>query len=332
MRLDFRVLSVTGFGALVATLLASGIPASVMALRSASTRWTGRAATADRHRFRAREAIVVVQVALALVLLVGSGLMARSMWRIRDVRPGFEPANVMTFRLALPPATYASNDDAVRFYQRLVDGISTLPSVEQAAVVSKLPLDPQGVTDTAVFVEGRPIAPGRLPGIHPVVYATPDYFLAAGTPLISGQTFTPSDPPRVVHEVVVSQALAQRYWPNESPLGKRLRILTNGPFYTVVGMAGNVRNAALDRARTAAVRRMVAFQGLRVAMIGTVLGLAGAAILTRSLSTFLYEVSPTDPGVLAAGALLVLFVAGVVSWIPTRRTTTINPAMALRAE
>lgn len=449
VRLDFAVFLVAAGAALAASLLASGIPALGIVLRSASAGvdWTGRASTADRFRFHSREALIVVQVALALVLLVGSGLMARSVWKIRDVRPGFEPANAMTFRLALPAATYATPDESVLFYHRLVDEIRTLPSVAQAAVVSKLPLDPQAGTDTAVFIEGRPIPPGSLPGIHPVVYATPGYFEAAGIRIISGRTFTPSEPPRAVHEVVVSQALAQRYWPNETPVGKRLRILINGPWYTIVGLAGDVRNTALDRpddevlycpllparedprwaprdlavivrvagpslettgairdlvrgldgslpmyrirpfshvvrqayarrevtfvlivgaaavaivlggvglfgvmshvmalrtreiairlalgARPTAVRRMVAFQGLRVAAIGIAIGIAGATILTRSLSTLLYEVSPTDPAVLGTGAVMVLLAAAAVSWIPTRRTTKIDPATALRAE
>ena len=85
-------------------------------------------------------------------------------------------------------------------------------------------------------------------------------------------------------------------------------------------------------ARPTEVRRMVAFQGVRVAVIGVIFGLAGAAFLTRYLSTLLYEVSPTDPGVLTAVALMVLLIAAAVSWIPTRRTTRIDPAIALRAE
>ena len=449
VHLDATVLAVAALAALIAALLASGIPALRISLRAASSgaRWAGRAATADRQRFRAREALIVVQVALALVLLAGSGLMARSVWRIRDVRPGFDPSGAMTFRLALPAVTYPTSDEAVRFYQRLAADVERLPSVTRAAAVSKLPLDSEGTTDTAVFVEDRPIPQGSLPGIHPVVYATSGYFESARIPVIAGRTFTPSDPPRVVHEAVVSQALAQRYWPNQSPLGKRLRILANGPWYSVVGVVGQVRNVALDRpedellycpilparedrrwspgdlaiivrtsgpplavtgairdivrrldaslpiyrirplsevvqeayarrqvtfgtivgaavvavalggmglfgvmsyvmvlrtreiairlalgARPTAVRRMVAFQGVRVSVIGVVIGLAGASVLTRSLSTLLYDVSPTDPGVLTTVAIVVLLIAAVVSWIPTRRTTTIDPAIALRAE
>jgi predicted permease len=190
---------------------------------------------------------VVAQVALALVLLVGSGLMARSVWHLRGVQPGFQSEHALTFRLALPSSTYATNDGAVTFYQRALERISALPGVRSAAAVSKLPLDELGRTDSAVFPEDRPVPRGSLPVIHPVVYATPAYFEAAGIPFISGRTFTTSEPPRVVHEVIVSRAFAERYWKGESPLGRRVRILTNGPLYTVVGEVGNVRDTSLDR-------------------------------------------------------------------------------------
>lgn len=448
VRVDAIVLAFAGLSAIAATLVASGMSAVrlVSGAMPSSLRWSP-SATADRPRHRARQALVVIQVALALVLLVGSGLMARSVVRLRAVQPGFDPGGATSFRVAVPSARYATPDDSVRFYQSAVNELTRLPGVQQAAAVSKLPLDAQGKTDTAVFIEGRPIPPGSMPGIHPVVYATPGYFEAAGIPIYSGRTLTASDPPRVVHEVVVSRALAERYWPNESPVGKRLRIMLNGPWYTVVGQVGNVRDTALDQgadevlyapllppredarwaprdlalvvrangdpqaltpavrdivrrldpslpiyrvrlldalvaqasarremtllliggasivalvlgaiglfgvmsyvmalrtreiairlalgARPAAVRRMVALQGLRAAAIGIVAGLFCATILTRSLAALLFEVSPTDPAVLSAGAAVVLLVAAAASWIPTRRTTSIDPASALRAE
>jgi predicted permease len=449
IRVGAPMIALSGLAALAGALFASGLPALRLGVASMQSSLAGitRSATADRPRHRMRQALVIAQVALALVLLVGSGLMARSVWRLRAVQPGFEPAQAMTFRLALPAATYRTPDETVRFYGRVLDRIGELPGVRRTAAVSKLPLDEQGRTDTAVFAEDRPVPQGSLPGIHPVVYATASYFETAGIPLMSGRSFTTSDPPRLVHEVVVSRAFAERYWKGESPLGKRVRILTAGPWYTVVGEVGNVRDAALDRpsdeilycpllparedprwsprdlalivrttgseasvagavrdvvrtldpslpiyrirpftdvvaraaarreitfiliggasgvalvlgalglfgvmsyvmalrtreiairlalgARPAQVRLMVAFQGLRAASIGVAIGLAGATLLTRFLAALLYEVSPTDPAVLALGAALLLAVAAVASWLPTRRTTRIDPASALRAE
>jgi putative ABC transport system permease protein len=173
--------------------------------------------------------------------------MAKSVWRLRSVAPGFESAETTTFRLALPVATYPGVDEPVRFALRALDTISAIPGVKEAAVASKLPLDDEGRFDSAVFVESRPMAPGSLPGIHPVVYVTPGYFAAAGIPFLEGRSFTRPDPPHAALEVVVSRAFAERYWKTESPIGKRIRVLVRGPLYVVVGVAGSVRDSALDR-------------------------------------------------------------------------------------
>ena len=119
--------------------------------------------------------------------------------------------------------------------------------MREVGAASKLPLDEQGRTDTAVFVEDRPIPAGSLPGIHPLLYVTPGYFGAAGIPFITGRSFTRPDPPRVLLEVIVSRAFAERYWKDQSPIGRRVRILSNGPWYTVAGVVGNVRDRALDQ-------------------------------------------------------------------------------------
>jgi len=247
--IDATVLGAAGILSVGAALFVSGVPA----LRSAGGSMASvlaaanRSATAGRERHRARNALVISQVALALVVLVSSGLMARTVWRLRSVQPGFDAASALTFRLALPPATYPGSDDSVRFFARAVDEIAAVPGVRAAGAASKLPLDDQGRTDTAVFVEDRPLPPGSLPGIHPVVYVTPGYLGAAGIPLIAGRSFTRPDPPRVLLEVIVSRALADRYWRDQPAVGRRIRILSNGPWYTVVGVAGNVRDTALDR-------------------------------------------------------------------------------------
>jgi putative ABC transport system permease protein len=407
---------------------------------------TSRSATAG-PRDTARQTLVVAQVALALILLVGSGLMARSIWRLRSVEPGFEPANAVTFRLAPPPVTYPGSDESVRFFIRATEGIATVPGVQAAGAASKLPLDEQGRTDSAVWAEDRPIPPGSLPGIHPVLYVTPGYFAATGIPFIEGQSFTRPDPPRVFLEAVVSRGFAERYWRNESPLGKRVRIFSNGPWYSVVGMVGDVRDKALDQpedqliycpllparedprwtprdiafvvrtvgdpvAVTGAirdvvrgldpslplyriraldeivaqatarrrftfllvggasgvalflgaiglygvmsyvvtlrtremgirlaigaspdeVRRMVMRQALAVATLGIAAGLAGAMVLTRFLAVLLFEVSPTDPAVLAVAAVVLLLVAVAASWLPARRAAVIDLACTLRTE
>ena len=250
---EIRIDSAVALVAALCTLAAALVINTVPALRAgsisseSSLRLSGNSSTIDRDQHRVRSALVVVQVGFALVLLVSSGLMAKSVWRLRSVTLGFEPTETTTFRLALPAATYPGADEPVRFVMRALDGIAATPGVTNAAVASKLPLDDQGRFDSAVFVEGRAMAPGSLPGIHPVVYVTPGYFAAAGIPFLEGRPFMRPDPPRVALEVIVSRAFALRYWKTESSIGRRIRMLANGPWYTVAGVVGDVRDTALDR-------------------------------------------------------------------------------------
>jgi predicted permease len=240
-------------GVIALMCVASAVFVSVLPmLRFGTTSMTSllganRSATTGRERHRARHALVVAQVSLALVLLVGSGLMARSVWRLRAVRPGFNPAGAITFRLAVPPASYVDTDAAARFFSQAADRIAAIPGVTAVGATAKLPLDEQGRNDSAVFPEDRPIPAGSFPGIHPAQHVTAGYFAAAGIPMMSGRTFLRSEPPDVLLEAVVSQAFADRYWKNEFAVGKRIRTLINGPLYTVVGVVGNVRDTALDR-------------------------------------------------------------------------------------
>jgi predicted permease len=248
--IDAGVLGVTALSMMFTTMLVSGLPAlrSSLAASTWASSLTSRSATAGRTRQRARQALVAGQVALALVLVAGSGLMARSLWRLRSVPIGFEPENAMTFRLALPSVSYPDTDESVRFFVRATDNLASVPGVVAAGAASKLPLDELGRSDSAVFVEDRPLPPGSLPRIHPICYVTPGYFEAAGIPLLAGESFARPDPPRVLLDTVVSRAFAERYWGRQSALGKRVRIYSsNGPWYRVIGVVGNVRDRALDQ-------------------------------------------------------------------------------------
>jgi predicted permease len=249
VQIDRTVFIAAGLSAFLAALLVNSLPALRAGTTSVSRdlRAVSGWATVSRDQHRMRNVLVICQVGFALVLLVASGLMARSLWRLRSVQPGIEPAGAITFRLAVPDATYPGAGGPVRLVARALEGIASLPGVSAAGVVSKLPLDEQGRVDSAVFVENGPIPAGALPGIHPVLYVTPRYFAAAGIPVRAGRTFEPLDPSHVVLEAIVSRAFARRYWPTESPIGKRIRILVNGPWYTVVGEVGDVRDTALDR-------------------------------------------------------------------------------------
>jgi putative ABC transport system permease protein len=248
VRVDGVVLGIVGLSvATIALVIAAFTSWRSRTFPSSGLAALGAALTVDHAQQRARYALVALQVALAMVLVVGSGLMARSLWQLRQVQPGFDRQGALTFRLALPPPSYPSPDDAVRFVGRAVDEISRLPGVQSAAAASRLPLEDRDEIETAVFDEGNPRPPGTLPRLHPVAYVTRAYFATMAIPIVEGDTFRAVEPPATVLETVVSRSFAEQYWPRESAIGKYIRILVNGPLYRVVGVAADVRNAGLDR-------------------------------------------------------------------------------------
>jgi predicted permease len=188
----------------------------------------------------------VVQVALALVLVAGAGLMARSFHFLRSVPPGFDATGAYTFRVALPSAAYPTTDAAMTLVTRALDELATRPGVSAVGVISKLPLDDEGRRDTALFLEDKPLAMGTMPNVHQVIYASPGAFGALGIPLLEGRTFEHPDPARAPLEVIVTHALARRYWGDEPAVGRRFRLSPKGPPFTVVGVTGDVRGTRLD--------------------------------------------------------------------------------------
>ncbi|HTR76641.1 MAG TPA: ADOP family duplicated permease, partial [Gemmatimonadaceae bacterium] len=255
---DGAVLTVSMGAVMIAALLVSALPllrtraVSLSATLLASGRTVG-----GRARHRARRALVVTQVALALVLLAAAGLLARSFERLRSVNPGFTSTHTVAARLALPTAAYPTTPAAARAIMRILDAVRELPGVRAVGVTTKLPLEDPGRQDSAVLVEDRPRQPGALPNLHQIVFASPGYFEAMGIPLVAGRAFgapnadgTPAAGPP---EVVVSQAFAVRYWQNDSPIGKHIRMNPNDPWHVVVGVVGSVRDAGLDQPLTDAV-------------------------------------------------------------------------------
>jgi predicted permease len=207
-----------------------------------------RGSTTGRERQRVRNAFVVAQVALALVLLVGSGLLARSFERMRAVDPGFRADHVLTLRLALPDASYRTTGDIARFYHGLTARLARLPGVEAAGATSKFPLASEGGSHNGLWVEDRPVAKDELPTIHSTASVTAGYFAAMGIPLIEGRTFRDDGSDCPSHEAIVGRALARHFWPNESAIGKRVK--TGGPdapWSTIVGVVGDVHDEALTK-------------------------------------------------------------------------------------
>jgi predicted permease len=248
---DGTVLAVAGGITVLAALLVSALPS----LRSASVApagllsEAGRSVTTGRRRHRVRHALVVAQLALALVLLAGAGLMARSFASLRAVPAGFDAEHAFTVRVALPRTAYSAPGGAARYVIRATDAIAAIPGVQGAGAVTKMPLVPEARRDTALFVEDRPLAPGTMPNLHQVVFATPGYFGALGVSLVDGRAFERPDPDRAVREVILSRSVAERYWPGQRAIGKRVRMSPSpvGAWYTVVGVAGDVRGTTLEQ-------------------------------------------------------------------------------------
>jgi predicted permease len=191
---------------------------------------------------------VVVQVALALVLLVSSGLMVKSFWRLRGTDPGFDPRGVLTVRLDLPAAEYRDAPAVYRFTYQLLERVRALPGVVSAASVDSLPLGGSD-SSTGYVVEDFPQPPGQVMAMIGDGFVSPGYFQALGVPVIAGRAFTRRDVDPGVKEVVVSRGLAERLWPGRSPLGKRLAVgASDAPdWYTIIGVVGDVRVRAVER-------------------------------------------------------------------------------------
>jgi predicted permease len=188
-------------------------------------------------------------VALALVLVTGAGLMARSFQALRSVEPGFDTAHTYTFRVQLPDAEYLTTGSVVGFVTRALVELAKLPGVQAAGVISKVPLEAEARRDTAVFLEGNPAAGGMsqaMPDIHQVAYTTPGSFSALGIPIIEGRSFDAPDASRAPLQAIVTRAFAKRYWGDEPAVGRRVRFAPEGPWFTVIGVTGDVHGTRLD--------------------------------------------------------------------------------------
>lgn len=391
-----------------------------------------------------RSVLVITEVALSFILLICAGLMIRSFVKLLAVNTGFDQRQVLTLDLYLSPLKYADNQVGAFFTQAL-DKIKNLPGVTAVGFTSNLPL---GGSDRSgsFYIEGQP-APvaGNIPKAH-MRFASPDYFRALGIPIKAGRSFTDQDDEKAVPVAVISETMAKRYWPNEDPLGKRIRVFTppgvpEAPWLTIVGVAGDVTHSALsaqpfaelyqnyaqsplrlmtfvvhtnteplslapavksavaelDRdqpfyniksmdqvvadsaslsrfamvllgifaavalvlaavgiygvmsysvsqrtheigirmalgASPPKILKLVVEQGMKLVLIGELIGLVAAFALTRVLTGFLYGVGSADP-VTFAGVMLLLFaVALAACYFPARRATRVDPLNALRYE
>jgi predicted permease len=201
----------------------------------------GRGAGGQRRRLR--DALVITEVALALALLVGAGLLIRSFWKLQQTDPGFNAERVLTASLSLPSARYSESSKVAAFQQRLLERLSALPGALSVGLTSDLPWT--GYDENAGFaIEGKTFPPNDGPSAR-YHFVSSDYFRTIGVPLIAGRFFNADDRPDTRPVVLVNRSMAERYWPGESAVGKRFTFSSRPKeqdWFMVAGVVGDVKD------------------------------------------------------------------------------------------
>lgn len=251
VRLDGWVLLFTALVGVTTTVLIGLFPAfrTSGAEPGLALREGGRAGPSRVER-RIWNGLVVAEVALAATLLCGSGLMVRSLARVLEVDPGFRPERVLTVSMSLPTAVYHDDASRDRFWTRVLEVVRQIPGVEQAGLTSALPLG--GNNSSGSFgIEGVPVGPaGYGPGQGGYRMVSEDYFASMGIPVLQGREFGPQDSPEGPPTVIVNRALAEQWFRNQDPIGRRIRLQSGmdnqgDGWLTIVGVVGDVRHRAL---------------------------------------------------------------------------------------
>ncbi len=242
--LDWRVAAFTAAISLFAGLFFGVLPAfvAVRSSESARLRGAGRGATANRSRARLRDLLVVSEVALSMILLVGAGLLVRTILALHSVNPGFDTEHVLTARISLPAQAYGDAGSIRNFYQRAIGQLAALPGSRGAGAAAANLLNPER---GRLFVVKNPSVPEAISS-HAEVLG--DYFQAVGIPLRRGRLFDSRDRRGSEPVLLINETLARRYFPGQDPIGQQIKLGSRqspDPWYTIIGVVGDARNDGL---------------------------------------------------------------------------------------
>jgi putative ABC transport system permease protein len=247
---DVRVLAVTAAAVIITTLFFSIVPALGQRHNALgiSLREEGHGSTAGGTRVRGRRLLVIAQVAIALMLSTGAGLMARSFLRARSVLPGFNPDGVLTFRVGIPEARYATKTNVLDFDRRMIEALHAIPGVAHASAALRLPME--AAMHMIFSVEGQ--TPASMP-LGTGTYVMPDYFETMRIPLLAGRYLGAGDLSDRLPVIVVNEALARHFFGDRgatAALGKRIKFgsaSSSAPWLTIIGVTANVKDTGLDQ-------------------------------------------------------------------------------------